>query len=106
MKRLCSSSLYIIDFCTKTDAGDKIKYCRLSKNTRRQQESRPTSYTEYKRQMTTGINMDQDGIGQKGFPDNSEDLRNAIGPYSQILQMEKTVKTLNNEQIQLLQRKV
>ena len=50
--------------------------------------------------------MDQDGIGQKGFPDNSEDLRNAIGPYSQILQMEKTVKTLNNEQIQLLQRKV
>ena len=56
--------------------------------------------------MTTGINIDQDGIDQKGFPDNSEDLRNAIGSSYQILQMEKTVKTLNNEQIQLLQRKV
>ena len=31
----------------------------------------------------------KDGIGQKGFPDNAEDLRNAIDPYSQILQIEK-----------------
>ena len=31
----------------------------------------------------------KDGIGQKGFPDNAEDLRNAIDTYSQILQMEK-----------------
>ena len=31
-------------------------------------------------------------MGQKGFPDNSKDLRNAIGPYSQILQMENILK--------------
>ena len=44
---LCSSLLCIIDFCTETDAGDKIKYYRLSKNTKRQQENRPASYREY-----------------------------------------------------------
>ena len=48
VKWLCFSSLCIIDFCTKTDAGDKIKYYRL----RIQGESRKagllcTSYREY-----------------------------------------------------------
>ena len=38
---------------------------------------------------STGINWDKDGIGQKGFPDNNEGLRNAIGPYFQILYIEK-----------------
>ena len=31
----------------KTDADDEIKYYRLSKNTKRQQENRPTNYREY-----------------------------------------------------------
>ena len=70
------------DFCTITDAGDKIKCYRLSK------KIRPTSYREYQLQ-TARINWDKGGIGQKGFPDNNEELRNAIGPYSQILQMGK-----------------
>ena len=47
VKWLCSSSLCIIDFCTKTDACDKIKYYKLFKNTKRQQENKPTSYREY-----------------------------------------------------------
>ena len=63
----------IVHFCTKIDAGDKIKYYRLHQNTKRQQENRPTSYTEYQ-QKTTGRNWDKDSIGRKGFPDNSEDL--------------------------------
>ena len=33
--------------------------------------------------------MDKEGVCQKEFPDNSEDLRNAIGPYAKILQLEK-----------------
>ena len=42
--------------------------------------------------------MDKGGISRKRFPDNSEDLRNATGPYSQILRMDKSAKTfLNNE---------
>ena len=72
---------------TKTHAGDEIKYYRLSKNTKRQQENRPTSYREYQL-TTTGINWGKDSIDQKGFPDNGEDLQNAISPYAQILQME------------------
>ena len=71
--------LCIIDFCTKTDTGDKIKYYRLYKNTFRQQENSPTDYKEYQLK-TTGINWDKDGIGQKEFPDNSEDLQNALTP--------------------------
>ena len=98
MKWLCSSSLCIIDFCTENDAGDKIKYYRLSKSAKRLLENRPTSYREYKLK-TTGINWDIDPIGQGGCPDNSEDLRNVADPYSQILQVEKNLKTLNNEQI-------
>ena len=47
------------------------------------------SYREFQ-QKTTEINLDIDGTGQKGFPDNIEDLRNAIGPYSQILQISKS----------------
>ena len=43
--------------------------------------------------MATGINWKKGGIGEKGFPDNNEDMWNAIGPYSQILQMKKYVKT-------------
>ena len=81
MKWLCSSLLCIIDFYTKTDAGDKIKYYRHSKNRKRQQENRPEN--------TSKRYWVKDGIGQKGFPDNAEDLRNVIDPYSQILQMEK-----------------
>ena len=47
--------------------------------------------------------MDKGGISRKGFADNSEDLRNATGPYSQIFWMDKSAKTfLNNEKIQLL----
>ena len=37
----------------------------------------------------TGINRDKGRIDQKGFPANIENLRNDIGPYSQILQMKK-----------------
>ena len=74
---LCSSLLCIIDFSTETDAGDKIKYYRLSENTKRQQENRPA-----------------DSIGQKGFLDNIEDLRNAIVPYFQILKMEKNCENI------------
>ena len=97
MKWLCSSSISIADFCTKTDAGDKIKYYRLSKNTKRPRENRPSSYREYQ-PKATAINWDIDGIGQKGFLDNSEGLRNIIGPYLQILQWKKNVKTfLNNK---------
>ena len=59
----------------------KSQIHRPSKNEKRQQENRSTSYREYQ-QKTTGINFDKGGIGQKGFTDNSEDLRNAIGPYS------------------------
>ena len=28
----CCSLLYIIDFCKKTDAGDKVKYYKITKN--------------------------------------------------------------------------
>ena len=52
-------------------------------NTKKQKENRPNSYREYWLKAT-GTNWDKDGIAQKGFPDNSEDLRNAIGYYSQI----------------------
>ena len=45
-------------------------------------------------QKTTGINRDKDSIGEKDFPDNSEDLRNAIVPYSQMLQMEKNSENI------------
>ena len=69
-------------------AGDKIKYYRLSKNTKRQQENRPTSYREYQL-TTTGTNWDKGNIDQKELPDNGEDLRNIIFPYAQILQMEE-----------------
>ena len=88
MKWFCSSFLYIIDFCTKTNISDKIKYFRLSKNTKSQQENRPTSYREDWLQ-TTGINWNKGNIGQKIFHDNSKDLPNANGPYLQILQMDK-----------------
>ena len=37
VKWLFSFSLYVVDFCTKTDAVDKIKYYRLFKNTTLQQ---------------------------------------------------------------------
>ena len=60
----------------------------LSKNTNGEQENKPTSYREYQLK-TTRINWDNGGIDQKGSPDNSEDLQNAFGPNSQILQMEK-----------------
>ena len=33
--------------------------------------------------------MDKGGIDQKGYSYNSGDQRNAIGPYSQILEIEK-----------------
>ena len=73
-----------------------------SKNLKRQLENMPTSYRDYQLK-TTGINMDKGGISRKRFPDNSEDLRNATGPYSQILRMDKSAKTfLNNEKNQLL----
>ena len=36
VKWLCFSLLCIIDFFTKTDPGDKIKYCELSKNKKRE----------------------------------------------------------------------
>ena len=72
---------------TKTHTGDEIKYYRLSKNTKRQQENRPTSYREYQL-TTTGMNWGKDGIDQKGFPDNGEDLQNAISPNAQIFQLE------------------
>ena len=79
--------LCIIDFCTKTDVCDKIKYYRLSKNTQRERErererdrerereqkNRPTSYREYW-PKTARINWDKDGIDQKEFPYNSEEL--------------------------------
>ena len=39
MKWFCSSLLYYDNFCTKADTGDKIKYCRLPKNTQTQQEN-------------------------------------------------------------------
>ena len=73
--------LCIIDFCTKTDVCDKIKYYRLSKNTQRERErerereqkNRPTSYREYWLK-TARINWDKDGIDQKEFPYNSEEL--------------------------------
>ena len=85
--------------------GNKTKYYRLSKNTNRQEENRPTSYGEFSLK-TTGINWYKGGIGQKGFFDNSEDLQNTIGPYTQILQIKKAVKTFsNNKQIQLHEKK-
>ena len=43
---------------------------------------------------TSRINWDIDSIGQKGFPDNTDDLRNAIGPCSQILQLEKRCENI------------
>ena len=43
-------------------------------NRQREQEIRPTGYREYY-VKTTGINWDKDGIGQRRFSDNSEDLR-------------------------------
>ena len=87
MKWLCSL-LYSIHFCTKTGASDKIKYLRLSTNAKRQQENTPR--IKKFQLKTTGINWEKGGIGQKGFPGNSEDLQ-------------KTMKTLlNNEQIQFL----
>ena len=87
MKWLCSL-FYSIDFCTKTGTSDKIKYLRLSKNTKIQQENTPR--IKKFQLKTTGINWEKGGIGEKGFPDNSEGLQ-------------KTVKTfLNNEQIQFL----
>ena len=51
-----------------------------SNNTKRQQENRSTRYREYWLKAI-GINWDKGSIDQKGFPDNNEDLRNAIGPY-------------------------
>ena len=57
-------------------------------NTKRQQENRPTSYRVYQLK-TVGVNCDKSGIGQKGFRNNSKDLRNATGPYSEILQIKK-----------------
>ena len=82
LKWLCYSSSCIIVSLQKSDACDKMKY-QLKKS---------------------GINWDKGGIGKKVCPHNSEDLRNATGSYSQILQMEKEPEnTLKyNEQIQLL----
>ena len=34
------------------------------------------------------MNWGKDGIDQKGFPDNGEDLQNAISPNAQIFQLE------------------
>ena len=70
----------------KSNTTDSLKIQKNMQENR--QENRSTSYREYQ-QKTTGINWDKDGIVQKGFLDNSENLRNATGTYSQILQMEK-----------------
>ena len=87
MKWPCSL-FYSIDFGTKTGTSDKIKYLRLSKNTKRQQENTPR--IKKFQLKKTRINWEKGGIGEKGFPGNSEDLQ-------------KTVKIfLNNEQIQFL----
>ena len=51
------------------------------KNTKRQQENGSNGHAENYLQ-TTEINWDKGGIGQKWFPENSDDLRNAIDPYS------------------------
>ena len=42
--------LCIIDFCTKTDVCDKIKYYRLSKNTQRERERERERETERERE--------------------------------------------------------
>ena len=38
-KWLSCSSLYYDNFCIKTDTGDKIKYSRIPKNKKTQQEN-------------------------------------------------------------------
>ena len=38
-REIDSSSLYFDNFCTKTDAGDKIKYSSIAKNEETQQEN-------------------------------------------------------------------
>ena len=57
MKWLWSSSLCITDFCTKTGAGDKIKYYRLSKNIKTQHEIALLAIenTSYRQLKQTGI---------------------------------------------------
>ena len=52
-KWLCSTSLCYDNFCTKTDTGDKINYCRISKNTETQQEN-----TKENTNKTTETNWD------------------------------------------------
>ena len=56
-KWLCSSSLYYDNFCAKTDTGDKIKYSRIRKNKKTQQENA--------KKNTPKTNE----IDQKRFPD-------------------------------------
>ena len=46
-----------------------------------EQENKPTRYRKYLLK-TIRINWEKDDIDQKGLPDNSENLRNTIGPYS------------------------
>ena len=50
---LCSTSLCYDNFCTETDTGDKINYCRISKNTETQQEN-----TKENTNKTTETNWD------------------------------------------------
>ena len=63
----------------------KLAHVIKSNTTKRQQENKPREFWL----KTTVINMDKGGIDQKGYSYNSGDLRNAIGPYSQILEIEK-----------------
>ena len=48
-----SSSLCYDNFCTKADAGDRIKYSRIPKNTETQQEN-----TKENTEKTTETNWD------------------------------------------------
>ena len=51
---LCSFLLYYVNFCTKTDTGDKINYIRISKNKEIAQQENTKKNTK----KTTEINWD------------------------------------------------
>ena len=50
-------SLYYDNFCTKSDAGDKIKYCSLPKNIETQQAQQ--EHTKENTKKATKINWDK-----------------------------------------------
>ena len=73
-------SVQKLTYVIKSSITDSLRIHR-EREREREQKNRPTSYREYWLK-TARINWDKDGIDQKEFPYNSEELWNVISPYS------------------------